>query len=186
MPRRPLLLVLGTMLGFALACGKSEPKYSQERVGEVEVVGDGDPAAARRAEGRKKAGTTTTPGRNPSGGTNTTRVDDPVSSGLLPPVYERYEHLVEKGHMTTSDCPDGTEFVDEKGGRSLTQFCILPEDDVRHGPSMTWFGSNRLKAVGPYVAGKRNGWWIQFKKNGKRAGAWRYLDGNPVEGEDAP
>ena len=180
------MLVLGLMLGFGLACGKSGPKYFQQREGVEEVVGDGDPVGSRRAAGREEAGTSTLPGRNASGGTSTTRVDDPVSSGLLPPVAERYDHLIEQGFMTASDCPEGTTYINKRADRELAQYCELPNDGVRHGPSMTWFGTNNLKAVGPYMAGKRNGWWVQFAKNGKRAGAWRYVDGNPVEGEDEP
>jgi hypothetical protein len=187
MRHRPLLLPLGLGLAVALGCGGG-PEYFVEREGQEEVLGTQNPADARKPAARRGdgGGGDVAPVRR--GGLEPSQsrtVDDPVTAGLLPPVLERYDHVADRGHLLPEDCPEGTEFIDERKDRSLAQFCILPADGVRHGPSIRWFGTNRIKDVGPYQAGKRNGWWIQWKRDGSRAGAWLYVDGNPVKGEDA-
>ena len=185
MRRHPLLIPLALGVGVALGCGGSGPEYSIEREGQQEVIGSQNPADVRRPAARDGGGGTERAptrrgGLEPS---QTRTVDDPVTAGLLPPVLERYDHVADRGHLLPTDCPEGTEFVDERKERGLAQFCILPADGVRHGPSIRWFGSNRVKDVGPYQAGKRNGWWTQWKRDGTRSGAWLYVDGNPVKGE---
>ena len=185
MPRVLLSSCVGFGLAIALACGGGGPEYFVEREGQQEVIGDQNPADVRSPAARSEgSGEPSRPVRS-SGPqpTQSRTVDDPVTAGLLPPVLDRYDHVAERGHLLPEDCPEGTRFVDEKKDRSLAQFCVLESDGVRHGPSIRWFGPNRIQDVGPYMAGKRNGWWLQWRRNGTRAGAWRYLDGNPVEGE---
>lgn len=186
MPRHPLLIPLALGLVVALGCGSSGPEYSIEREGQQEVIGTQNPAdvrspAARNASEGSGPAPTRRGGLEPS---QSRRVDAPVTAGLLPPVLERYDHVADRGHLLPEDCPKGTEFVDERKERSLTQYCRLLTDGVRHGPSIRWFGPNRIQDVGPYQGGKRNGWWVQWLRNGKRSGAWLYVDGNPVKGEE--
>lgn len=186
MRRHPLILPLALGVVVALGCGSGGPEYSLERVGTEEVVGTQNPADVRRPAARGDDGRERAPTRR--GGLEPSQsrtVDDPVTAGLLPPVLERYDHVADRGHLLPADCPEGTDFVDERKGPSLAQFCILPADGVRHGPSIRWFGSNHIQDVGPYQAGKRNGWWTQWTKNGTRSGSWLYVDGNPVKGEDS-
>jgi len=181
---KPLPLLTGLGLFIAFGCGGG-PEYFVEREGQQEVIGDQNPADVRVPAAR--AGDPGPPPASPRRGglqpTQSRTVDAPVTNGLLPPVLERYDHVAERGHLLPDDCPDGTEFVDERKDRSLAQYCVLRADGVRHGPSIRWFGPDRIKDVGPYQAGKRNGWWLQWKRDGTRGGAWRYVDGDPVQGE---
>ena len=171
-------------IAVLIACNDG-PEYFVEREGQQEVVGSDNPADSRQPAARKQDAATPL-GASRRGimqPSQSRTVDDPVTAGLLPPVLERYDHVAERGRLLPEDCPDGTKFVDERKDRGLAQYCILETDGVRHGPAIRWFGTNRVQDVGPYIAGKRNGWWIQWKKNGQRGGAWRYVNGNPVEGE---
>lgn len=180
----PVLLVAG---GFCLACGFGGPEHFVEREGSEEVVGNQNPADQRRPAARAGEPDDTPASRRTGGPVQPSQsrvVDDEVEAGLLPPVLERYDHVAERGELLPSDCPEGTEFKADQGAREAAQYCILPRDDVRHGPSITWFGPGRPKSVGPYIGGKRNGWWLQWKKNGEKSRAWLYVNGDPVKGEE--
>ncbi|MEC7948544.1 MAG: hypothetical protein VX265_13350 [Myxococcota bacterium] len=185
MVRHPLLIALVLGVGVCFGCGGGT-EYFVEREGQQEVIGTQNPADARRPAARSTdAGASRSARRGGLQPSQSRTVDDHVTPGLLPPVLERYDVIAERGHLLPEDCPDGTEFVDERKDRSLSQFCILPADGVRHGPSIRWFGTNRIKDVGPYQAGKRNGWWTQWKRDGTRSGSWLYANGDPIRGEDA-
>lgn len=180
----PLTFLAGLGLAIALGCGGG-PEYFVEREGQQEVIGDQNPADVRAPAARDggPGPAAVSPRRGGLQPTQSRTVDAPVTAGLLPPVLERYDHVAERGHLLPDDCPDGTRFVDEQKDRSLAQYCVLESDGVRHGPSVRWFGPGRIKDVGPYQAGKRNGWWLQWKRNGTPAGAWLYVNGDPVKGE---
>jgi hypothetical protein len=188
MRRRTMLPVLSLLGAGAAACGgSSNPKYFQEREGGEEVVGNQNPADRRTPAARSGDADATVAGRRTGGPAQPTQsrvVDDEVEAQLLPPVLERYDHIAERGKLLPSDCPEGTEYKDDQEGYEVGQHCILPHDGVRHGPSISWFGPGRPKAVGPYIGGKRNGWWLQWKRNGEKSRAWLYVNGDPVKGEE--
>ena len=55
------------------------------------------------------------------------------------------------------------------------------ENDIKHGPATTWFGSGKKSAVGHYKHGEKDGVWITFKSSGKENRRQAYQNGNPLD-----
>jgi hypothetical protein len=183
---RPAPLLLLVVVGFGLACGGgpsgSVPKPWSKREGSKEIVGDstGEPDREQRAADRKGSQDPRSE-RAPEGGLlqpNVTVVE-PNLPDYLPPVADRYDELAATGKI--AECPPGTSLHEDRNG----QHCAFP-DGLRHGPYLAMHNNGRVREVGPYYGGKRQGWWSTWESDGTLVGSWRWEKGEAVEGEVAP
>jgi hypothetical protein len=78
------------------------------------------------------------------------------------------------------DCPAGTGPAGAVPPEGFEAWCEGVPDDAgrprRQGPSRAWYDDGTLRVEATWVHGRRDGPFVEYHRNGKKAQAGRYLD----------
>jgi len=78
------------------------------------------------------------------------------------------------------DCPAGTELAGAAPPEGYEAWCEGVPDDAghlrRHGPARAWWDGGAVREDSRWARGRREGEFVTYHRNGRRAQAGRYLE----------
>lgn len=116
---------------------------------------------------------------------NITKLDPEIPPGDVLEDYDRDVDYLAKTQKIES-CPKPATVQEKVSGYEIWRYCGL-SNGVRHGPWMAFYrggkGDGKLKEIGPYYGGYRNGWFTHWNEFGQKDSHYEWLNGEPVNGE---
>lgn len=186
---RALSVFLGVLAGWMLACGfvrdAVSPPASDPPPVVDPVVAEHLPTQPARPEDATPVGTEVGPSSaqpvqlvQPA---QVTIVNPEIPEGtVLSEVKADYEYLEKTGKIDA--CPEGTTLMDKDGTDGKQSFCAL-SNGVRHGPWIAYWPNGKVREVGPYVAGFRNGTFTTWNSRGKLNSRYTWTNGQVGAGQ---
>lgn len=179
---RALVPVLGLLCSATLACGFLE-------LGPKGFEPDAPPPPVEPAPTEPAAEPAAPPPVEPAPAEPVKLVQDPQVT-IVPPdipegavlgeVQTDYEHLSKTGKIES--CPEGTTLQDKDGTDGKQSFCGL-ENGVRHGPWIAFWPNGKVREIGPYIKGYRNGTFTTWNKAGKVNSRYTWTNGQIGAGQ---
>ena len=181
--------LIGVLAGFTLACGfvrdavsppapTPEPEPAPVELSQVPTQParpeDAAPSSADAGPSTAQPAQLVQPAN--------VRIENPdIPEGtVLADVKSDYEYLAKTGKIDA--CPEGTTLTDKDGTDGKQSFCALA-NGVRHGPWIAYWPNGKVREIGPYVAGFRNGTFTTWNSRGKLNSRYTWTNGQVGAGQ---
>lgn len=186
---RATFVLVGVLAGFTLACGFVRDAVSPPAPTPAPPT---DPFTAEHVPtqpARPEDATPTSADATPEP-TGPVQLIQPANVKIVNPeipedavlgeVKSDYEYLYKTGKIDA--CPEGTTAQDKDGTDGKQSFCGLT-NGVRHGPWIAYWPNGKVREIGPYVAGFRNGTFTTWNNRGKLNSRYTWTNGQIGAGQ---